>query len=256
MSFAQQRFEASAKLDKEQAGNRQQVLMRLIRYALPYKREWWGAFFAMLFSAIAIAVSPYLVGYAVDNYVITGDLHGLLWMLVLLLVVFLFQYIGFRGQFYFVGIAGQEVMATVRDDIFKKIQHLSLSYFDKNDAGDLMSRLVNDVDVLNQFFGQGLTQFVGGIVRMIILGFAMFMLDWRLALATLSVVPMMILVSNYLSRLARRAFRKSRESLGEVSTELEEGISGVKVAQAFNRGEANAERFAELNRRNKEANVG
>ncbi|MCB0110234.1 MAG: ABC transporter ATP-binding protein, partial [Caldilineaceae bacterium] len=256
MSFAQQRFEAAAKLDKESAGNRQQVLMRLVRFALPYKRQWLGALLAMVFSAVAIAVGPYLVGYAVDNYVVPGDFWGLMWMLVLLFFVFVLQYIGFRGQFYFVGMAGQEVMATIRDEIFQKIQRLSLSYFDKNDAGDLMSRLVNDVDVLNQFFGQGLTQFVGGIVRMIILGFAMFMLDWRLALATLSVVPMMILVSNYLSRLARRAFRKSRESLGEVSTELEEGISGVKVAQAFNRGEANAERFAELNRRNKEANVG
>jgi len=256
MSFAQQRFEAAAKLDKESAGNRQQVLMRLVRFALPYKRQWGGALLAMVFSAVAIAVGPYLVGYAVDNYVVPGDFWGLMWMLVLLFFVFVLQYIGFRGQFYFVGMAGQEVMATIRDEIFQKIQRLSLSYFDKNDAGDLMSRLVNDVDVLNQFFGQGLTQFVGGVIRMIILGFAMFMLDWRLALATLSVVPLMILVSNYLSRLARRAFRKSRESLGEVSTELEEGISGVKVAQAFNRAEANAERFAELNRRNKDANVG
>lgn len=256
MSFAQQRFEAVAKLDKEQAGNRQQVLMRLIRTASPYKRHWLGAFITMLFSSVAIAVGPYLVGYAVDNYVVPGDFSGLLWMLLLLLFVYAMQYVGFRGQFYFVGIAGQEVMAKLRGNIFQKIQRLSLSYFDKNDAGDLMSRLVNDVDVLNQFFSQGLTQFVGGVVRMIILGFAMFMLDWRLALATLSVVPLMLLVSTYLSRLARRAFRKSRESLGDVSTELEEGISGVKVAQAFNRAEANAERFAELNRRNKDANVG
>ena len=256
MSFSQQRFEAVAKMDKEHAGNRQQVLMRLVRFAAPYRRQWWGAFITMLFSAIAMAAGPYLVGYAVDNHVVTGDFTGLLWMLLLLLFVYGLQYIGFRGQFYFVGMAGQDVMADLRTAIFAKIHRLSLSYFDKNDAGDLMSRLVNDVDVLNQFFGQGLTQFIGGIVRMIILGFVMFAVDWRLALATLSVVPLMLLVSTYLSRLARRAFRKSRESLGDVSTELEEGISGVKVAQAFNRGEANAERFAELNRRNKDANVG
>ncbi len=256
MSFAQQRFEASAKLENEAAGNRQQVLMRLVRYGSPYKKQWTGAIITMFFSAIAIAAGPFLIGYAVDNYVVTGNLTGLMWMLVLLLVVYIMQYIGFRGQFYFVGLAGQEVMADLREQIFKKIQRLSLSFFDKNDAGDLMSRLVNDVDVLNQFFGQGLTQFVGGVIRMFILAIAMLLLDWRLALATLSVVPMMLLVSNYLSRLARRAFRKSRESLGDVSTELEEGISGVKVAQAFNRAEANAERFAELNRRNKDANVG
>jgi ABC-type multidrug transport system fused ATPase/permease subunit len=256
MSFAQRRFEEAAQLRNEAAGNRWEVLQRLIGYAKPYKRAWTGALIAMVFSGIAISVGPFLVGYAVDNYVVTGDFRGLMWMIALLFFVFVLQYIGFRGQFYFVGMAGQEVMATLREAIFKKIQRLSLSYFDKHDAGDLMSRLVNDVDVLNQFFGQGLTQFAGGIIRMVILGAAMFLLDWRLALATLSVVPLMILVSNYLSHLARRAFRKSRESLGDVSTELEEGISGVKVAQAFNRAEANAERFAELNRRNREANVG
>ncbi|MEZ4870023.1 MAG: ABC transporter ATP-binding protein [Caldilineaceae bacterium] len=256
MSFAQRRFEEAAQLSNERAGNQWSVLRRLIQYAAPYKRQWLGAFLAMIFSATSIAIGPYLVGHIVDAYIIPGDFRGLLWMLVLLLFVFFLQYIGFRGQFYFVGIAGQEVMAGLRNEIFKKIQQLSLSYFDKHDAGDLMSRLVNDVDVLNQFFGQGLTQFVGGIIRMLILGVAMFLLDWRLALATLSIVPLMILVSTYLSRLARRAFRQSRESLGDVSTELEEGISGVKVAQAFNRAEANAERFAELNRRNREANVG
>jgi len=256
MSFTQQRFEASAKLDQEEVSNRWGVIGRLIEYAAPYKRQWVGAFLAMIFSSIAISVGPYLVGHAVDTYVIPGDFRGLLWMILLLFFVFVLQYVGFRGQFYFVGIAGQEVMADLRTKIFRKIQQLSLSYFDKHDAGDLMSRLVNDVDILNQFFGQGLTQFVGGIIRMVILGAAMFWLDWRLALATLSIVPLMLLVSTYLSRLARKAFRESRESLGDVSTELEEGISGVKVAQAFNRAEANAERFAELNKRNREANVG
>ena len=127
----------------------------------------------------------------------------------------------------------QEVMAELRAEIFAKIQALSMSYFDKNDAGDLMSRLVNDVDVLNQFLGQGFTQFFGGIIRMIILAVAMFWLDWRLALATLSVVPLMFIVANFLSKMARRAFRESRESLGDVSSELEEGISGVKVAQGL-----------------------
>lgn len=256
MSISQHRFIEAAKLENEQAGNRQQVLTRLIRYAAPQKRMWLGAFITMLFSGIAMGAGPYLVGIAVDNHVVTGDFPGLLRMLGWLFLVYILQYVGFRGQFYFVGMAGQAVMANLRDTIFQKIQQLSLRYFDKHDAGDLMSRLVNDVDVLNQFFSQGLTQFIGGIVRMIILAGVMFWVDWRLALATLSVVPFMLLVSVYLSRLARRAFRKSRESLGDVSTELEEGISGVKVAQAFNRAEANAERFAELNRRNMEANVG
>ncbi|MBV7332872.1 ABC transporter ATP-binding protein/permease [Chloroflexi bacterium TSY] len=256
MSFAQQGFERVAKLDRESATNQRDVIARMWSHMKAYQRELWLAFGAMVFSAIALAMAPWIVGYTVDNYVLTGDFRGLLLMIALLVGVYILQYIGFRGQFYYTGLAGQEVMAELRAEIFDKIQSLSLSYFDKNDAGDLMSRLVNDVDVLNQFLGQGIVQLVGGLIRMLVIAIFMFFVDWRLALATLTVVPLMLLVSNYLSRLARVAFRRSRESLGKVSTELEEGISGVKVAQAFNRSDENVQHFRDLNRRNRDANVG
>ncbi len=256
MSFAHRGFEQAARLEKESAHDRRQTMMRLSRYMNPYWLNFFLAFLAMLISGVAMSLAPYLIGYAIDEHILQGNLIGLIGTMALLSGVFILQYIGFRYQFYFIGHASQEMMADLRAEVFAKIQKLALRYFDKNDAGDLMSRLVNDVDTLNQFLGQGFAQLVGGIVRMAAIGLAMILVDWRLALATLSVVPLMLFVSNYLSKLARVAFRKSRESLGEVSSELEEGISGVKVAQAFNRGEANTERFAQLNRRNRDANVG
>ena len=256
MGFSQERFEQAAKLDNEKASNRGAVIARLFSYARPHTRGLLFSVAAMFMSGIAMATAPFFIGYAIDNYVLSSNWRGLAGVLALLAGIYAVQYIGFRWQFYFIGTIGQEIMAKLRNNIFHKTQNLSLSYFDKNDAGDLMSRLVNDVDILNQFLGQGVVQFLGGIVRMAIIAVAMFLLDWKLALATLSVVPVMLLASAYLSRLARIAFRKSRESLGDVSTELEEGISGVKVAQAFNRAEANAERFADLNRRNRDVNVG
>ena len=256
MGFGREGFERAANLDNESAGDVGETLRRLVGYLLPHRYALSMSMVSMVLSAVALAVSPFIVAYTIDNYILTGDVNGLIRMLLVLLGAFAMQYLGFRGQFYYVGIMGQEVMARIRSEIFVKVQKLSLSYFDKHDAGDLMSRLVNDVDVLNQFLSQGFVQFIGGIVRMIFVAVAMFLVDWRLALATLIVVPMMILVSTYLSRLARKAFRESRESLGDVSTELEEGISGVKVAQAFNRSEENVRHFQELNRRNRDANVG
>lgn len=256
MGFAQRAFENAAQLNKEKAGDRREVIIRLGKYLLSHWPRLVIAFGAMLLGAAAMSTAPFLIGRAVDVYIMAGDRSGLIRTIFILAGVYALQYVGFRSQFYFMGYTSQEVIAELRAEIFAKIQHLSLSYFDKNDAGDLMSRLVNDVDVLNQFLGQGFVQFFGGIVRMAAIAVAMLLLDWRLALATLSVVPMMLLVANYLSRRARAAFRESRESLGDVSVELEEGISGVKVAQAFNRAEANAERFARLNRRNRDANIG
>jgi len=256
MGYTQESFEAAAKLENEKASNRNEVIARLFSYARPYKRGMVFSVVAMVMSGLAMATAPYFIGIAIDDYILKSNWWGLAGILCILLLIYAIQYFGFRWQFYFVGNISQEIMAELRKDVFHKAQRLSLSYFDKNDAGDLMSRLVNDVDILNQFLAQGFVQLLGGIVRMVIIAIAMFAVDWRLALATLSVVPVMLLASVYLSRLARIAFRKSRESLGDVSTELEEGISGVKVAQAFNRAEANAERFADLNRRNRDANVG
>jgi len=255
MSFAQQRFIEAAQLEKESASDRRETIVRVGKYMLPYWPQLLIAFIAMLFSAGAMAIGPFMIGRAIDQFIVVGDQAGLSRTGLILFGLYGLNYLGFRFQFYFMGYVSQEVMARLRSEIFAKIQRLSLSYFDKNDAGDLMSRLVNDVDVLNQFLGQGFVQFFGGIVRMIAIGAAMLLLDWRLGLAALSVVPVMLFVANYLSRMARSAFRKSRESLGDVSTELEEGITGVRVAQAFNRGEANARRFAQLNRRNRDANV-
>jgi len=256
MAFSQQMFERAAQVEQGRARDLDETLRRIGGYMRPHWHFLLLGFASMLLSAIALAAAPFLVGYTIDHYILDGDFRGVLLMLGLLLGVYIIQYLGFRGQFYFVGTSGQRIMAELRRDVFDKIQRLPLSYFDKHNAGDLMSRLVNDVDVLNQFLSQGFIQFFGGLVRMTIVAVAMFWLNWRMALATLSVVPLMILVSIYLSRLARRAFRESRESLGDVSTELEEGISGVKVAQAFNRAEENARHFEELNRRNRDANVG
>lgn len=256
MGMALRTFEAAAKMKKESAQDRRRTVLRLGSYLLHYWPRLALGVLAMFVSAIALAVTPFLIGLAIDRYIITGDFGGLTWVTVALLLLFGLNYFGFRFQFYMVGYVSQDVMAELRGEIFDKIQQLSMGYFDKNDAGDLMSRLVNDVDVLNQFLGQGSAQFFGGLVRMFAIAVAMFLLDWRLALASLVVVPMMFFVSNYLSQLARRAFRESRESLGDVSTELEEGISGVRVAQAFNRAEANTRRFNQLNRRNRDANIG
>ncbi|MFQ5612615.1 MAG: ABC transporter ATP-binding protein, partial [Anaerolineae bacterium] len=255
MSMMQRRFEMTAQLEEEKAVNRTAVVGRLLRYLTAYWPYLIVLFLTVVASAGALALAPFLIGRAIDQFIVPGDRAGLGRTMVLLIGVYLLNAVAFGGQFYLMGWIGQEVLARLRREIFAKIQRLSLSYFDKHDAGDLMSRLVNDVDVLNQFLGQGLIQLVGGVFQMAAIVVAMIALNWRLALATFSVIPLMVIVTNYLSRRARVAFRESREVLGDVSTELEEGISGVKVAQAFNRAEVNRERFAQLNQANREANV-
>ncbi|MEM7034499.1 MAG: ABC transporter ATP-binding protein [Chloroflexota bacterium] len=249
-------FEMSAKVDNVKATNPAAVIGRLLSYVKPYWIRGILLICAVLLSAIGMATSPYLIGLAVDQFIVPEDRDGLARTMLQLIGVFALTSLGFGGQFFFMAWISQHVLATLREEIFDKLQKLSLSYFDKHNAGDLMSRLVNDVDILNQFLSQGMIQMVGGFFQMMAIIIAMFALEWRLALATLSIVPLMVIITIYLSGRARVAFRKSRETLGDVSTELEEGISGVKVAQAFNRGEDNRKRFSQQNRANRDANVG
>ncbi len=258
MSRATRSFELAAQVDGTDSRSLRATAWRVMRLVIGYRMNSVVVMATMALASGAIAFGPFMIGWTIDNRILieAPTVQGLYLPLAILLVNYGLQYLGFRWQFYTMGLLTGKLMTKLRADIFARIQSLSLAYFDKNDAGDLMSKLVNDVDVLNQFLSQGLTQLIGGLVRMLLLLGAMLALDWRLALISLCAVPMILLVSTRLAAMARVAYRRSRQSLGAVSTELEEGIAGVKVAQAFNRVEANQRHFDRLNRDNLEANVG
>lgn len=258
MSRATRSFELAAQVEGTDSRSLRHTAWRVMRLVIGYRLNAVIVMATMALASGAIAFGPFMIGWTIDNRILieAPTVQGLYLPLAILLVNYGLQYLGFRWQFYTMGLLTGKLMTKLRADIFVRIQSLSLSYFDKNDAGDLMSKLVNDVDVLNQFLSQGLTQLIGGLVRMLLLLGAMAALDWRLALISLCAVPLILLVSTRLAAMARVAYRRSRQSLGAVSTELEEGIAGVKVAQAFNRVEANQRHFDRLNRDNLEANVG
>jgi len=159
------------------------------------------------------------------------------------------------GSFYLMITVGQNVLYELRAQIFGKIQELSLSFFDQHEAGDLMSRLTNDTDVINRVLSMGLTRLFSSALTLVGILLAMLALNWRLALVSFSVLPIMIVSTVYFSGRARRAFRVTRKTIGGVSAELEENIAGVKVAQAFSRERANVEAFREVSAANRDANV-
>ena len=152
-------------------------------------------------------------------------------------------------------VAGQKVLADMRVQIFEKVEKLSLQYVEDKEAGDLMSRLVNDIDAINNFLSQGLTQSIGSLFAIVGVVIAMFALNWQLALAAFAVIPIMYFTTTFFSNRARRAYRKTRETIGDVSADLQEELGGVKVSQAFNRGDTNIRKFMQRNAANRDANV-
>jgi ATP-binding cassette subfamily B protein len=158
-------------------------------------------------------------------------------------------------QFYLMTWTGQRVVRTLRTDIFAHIHELSLNYYAEHEAGQIMSRVTNDVDTISQAFGFALVSVTSGILLLAWIAINMLRESVPYALVSLSVVPLMWLTTNWFSNQARRAFRRSRQQIGRVNADLQEGIAGVREVQAFGREEANIESFRAANAANRDASV-
>ena len=246
---------AVAEAEEERPQNTRQVMWRLVRLLAPYKRYVVIALLLTLVNAASQGLGPMLIGRGVDDIISKGNKTGLLGIVAALLLVYAAGMFSMRFQMYFMSISGQKVLADLRRQVFERIQSLHLQYLEGRQAGDLMSRLVNDIEALNNFISQSLAQMVGALFALIGIMAAMFAQDWRLALTSLLVIPLMLVMTNLFSRWSRTAFRKTRSTIGDISANMEEELGGVKVAQAFNRTDLNVRRFAERNAANRDANV-
>lgn len=248
----------SLKRVAESLESRPQDTWATVRRLLGYLRPYAGGFVVglgfVVLSSVAYAAGPLLVGRAVD-VIVSRDVRTLVVLAAIMATVAGVQFLSNREQISRIGTVGQHALADVRGRIFTKVQELPVAFFDRAGSGDLMSRLVNDVDTLNQFLGQGFAQFLGNLLGMVGVVVAMLVLDWRLALATLLVVPLIGLTTRTFGFVARRAYRQTRETIGDVSAELQEELAGIRVTQAFFRGEANLSRFMERNAANRDANI-
>ncbi|HEX9017415.1 MAG TPA: ABC transporter ATP-binding protein [Chloroflexota bacterium] len=249
-------FAHAASIPEEKAAHGGAVARRLLTYLGPYKMRMAVVLLLTIAGAAFGAVAPYLIGRAVDQFISRGDSAGLAVIMLLLLGSYVGGMAARVFQGYLMGWIAQNTLAKVRGQIFRKLQRLPMAYFDKHDAGDLMSRLVNDVDTINNLLSMGLVMSLGAVLGLVGIVVAMFTLHWQLALAASTVIPVMIFTTDFFSKMARRAFRKTRATIGDVSADLQEDIAGIKVAQAFNRTGRNQERFAQRNAANRDANVG
>ena len=215
-------------------------------------------------SAAAQAAAPIYIGRAVDGLTeyLTGAAdrvaagRGLTAAMVLVLVLFLVGWLTNAGSRYALAAVGQQLLLKLRNQIMHKVHELSLTYFDRNEAGDLLSRLTNDTEVINRTVGMGLSRLVSSFLLLFAILIGMLALNWRLALASFLLLPLMYVSTAVFSKRARSAFRKTRKTISGVSSELEQNISGARTAQAFNRQSWNSKSFRQLNRANRDANVG
>lgn len=241
------------------------IARRLLAYLLPHRRRLAVVFVLVVLAAAAANAGPLLLKIGIDDGICGGvqacDDPGLGNGGLLAIVGMI--YIGTLGlmwalnyvQVLLTAAIGQASLRQLRNDMFAKLQRLSLSYFSRHPLGAVMSRITNDVDVISEFVTLGVTSLVGDVVMLVIIVGMMFGLDWRLALVSLAVMPLMWLASRVFSKWARNAFRQVRSTVGDVYGNLQESIDGVRTAQSFVREDRNAAAFEQTNRQNVDASV-
>lgn len=228
---------------------------RLIPLLASEGREMTLALVAIAFNSLTILISPFLIGRIVDIYIANHDFHGVLVYSGILAAVGIVGLFTAYTQVKKMGGIGRRVLFNLRNSIFKKLQDLPVAFFNQNKAGDLISRINNDTDKLNQFFSQALMQFVGNFFIMAGAGIFMVSLDVRLGLATLAPAFLVVVITQMISPWIKRMSTQSLQSLGAMSAEIQESLANFKVVVAFNRLDFFRTKFAEANDRNYASSV-
>lgn len=232
------------------------VVSRIARYFVPYRAALSLTIVSTLLYTLTILVNPYLVSIAEDRYILLGDLRGLDLIVLLFIGNALINGLSYYGQIKAEARLGQAILLKLRSQLFDHLQRLSVRFFDRNEAGRIISRVHNDVGELGDFLDSGAFWVAGEVVSLATIVFTLLAMDFGLALLTLSVIPALFVFLIFWQRKARRNFIKVREALAVVNGALQENISGIRVIQSLSREALNFRHFDRVNRANFEANIG
>jgi len=230
-------------------------LATLARLTRPYKTRTTLSVFSLLAATATALLPPLLAKYAVDDGIRQHDLQKLYWIVGAFLLAGLANWGMSYVQTYLTGWVGERILADLRNKLFGHLQRLSLGFFERNRAGVIISRLTNDVEALDQLVTDGVTSLVQNSLTLIGTAILLFILDWRLALATLAVIPFMSIATVLFRVRSTRAYRAVRERLGLVTATLAEDIAGMRMVQAFTREQQNMRNFRTVTERYRESNM-
>ena len=231
----------------EKARDPRRALVRLAAYLVRYRAAMVAVLALVLIYTFLGLIGPYLMGVAIDRFITTKQVAGLVRLAGWMLVVYLFSNLFTAVANWIMAGVSQRALQQMRGDLFAHLQTLPLAFFDRNPAGELMSRLTNDIDAINQAVSQNVTSLIASVLSMAGIIIAMFVLDRWLALASLLVVPIMFWFTQFVAVYTRRGFQGLQKHLGELNGAMEESISGQRVVNAFRRNDSVVAAFRKSN---------
>ena len=256
------------------------LLRRHLVYLRPYKGMVLGAIGLIVVSSLLQLVGPLVTAMALDLYIRPGGddqiispaavwlldflaarqvalepAQGLALLSSIFLVSLVLAFVVLYAQGFVMNLMGQYIMFDLRRQIFERLQRLPVRFFDRNPIGRLVTRVTNDVDSLNELFTAGLVSIFGDVVLLGGIVLVLFWLNWRLAVVTFAILPLLLLLTLWFKIRARQSYREVRVKLARINAFLQEYLSGMSVIQLFNREQAAFEEFGDINRSHRDANV-
>ena len=227
----------------------------LVRLTRPYRTRTLLSVVSLLLATATALAPPFLSKYALDDGIRRHDLGALWWIVGAFLVAGLLNWAMSYVQTYLTGWVGERILADLRNRLFDHLQRLSLGFFERNRAGVIISRLTNDVEAIDQLVTDGVTSLVQNTLTLLGTAILLFILDWRLALATLLVIPFMSIATIIFRVRSARAYAAVRERLGLLTATLAEDIAGMRIVQAFTRERTNIQNFRNVAERYRDSNM-
>jgi ATP-binding cassette subfamily B protein len=231
------------------------LMRRLLVYTRPYRALMYGAFALLCVEGGVQVVGPLLTRRVIDVAIPARDMHVVAICTAFLLLALVAEFVTSYGQTWLTSLLGQRVMRDLRMEIFEHLQRLSVSFFDRNPAGRLITRVTSDVETLNELFTSGVVSGLGDLFTLVAISVAMLIMDWRLALASFAVIPFVVMVSGLFRKGVRDTYRDIRVRLARINSFLQERLTGMRIVQLFGQEKREAERFDELNRAHLDANL-
>ena len=228
-------------------------LKKILTYAKPYKSRFiWVIVWAILLAVFA-AARPYLLKQTVDSYISLHDETGLLYYIIVMAIVLLFEV---AAQFYFTYWAnwlGQDIIKDIRNKLFNHIASFKMKYFDNEPVGKLVTRSVSDIESIASIFSQGLFMIVSDLLKMVVILGIMLYMNWKLTLIVLLAMPILLYATNIFQKKMRVAFNEVRTQVSNLNTFVQERLTGMKIVQLFNREDIEFEKFKEINQKHNNA---
>ncbi|MDC3390551.1 ABC transporter ATP-binding protein/permease [Flavobacteriales bacterium] len=232
-----------------------ELLKRVLEFSKPYKKQFVLAGISAILLSILGPARPMIINYAIDNFIIVPDKQGLINITILLVCILMMEGI---VQFFYIFMStwlGQHVIQDLRSKIFKHIISLRMKFFDNTPIGTLVTRTISDIETIADIFSQGLLVIIAELLKLVVVISLMFYTDWRLTLIALLIVPVLLFATSWFKRNIKKSFQDVRSQISNLNTFVQEHIVGMNIIQIFNREDAEYEKFVEINKKHRDANV-